>query len=321
MLKTGKRAIELQFFPPKNETAIQKEERIRLKKIAWGQVRATHLSALLVAGIQGMPLYGAVALLMDLYLDDDEDDADTVVRKYFGEGWYKGPAVDALGVDFSKRVRLNTLIFESNRYSRDPSIEETIGHHMGGPALSTGKRFIRAYEDFSSGNVGSMQRGIESLLPAGLTNILRNSPIGRYQQDGAMETRRGDVIYDDLTSGDFFAGMIGFPPTGYTFAQEQTNIEQGISGAITKERSRLLKQYYVARRQGDYPESKRVFKEMQEFGKKHPSAQISYKSLKRSYTGHQRTTAKMHNGTTLSPMMKRVLEQERKEYDTSSLFE
>jgi hypothetical protein len=135
-----------------------------------------------------------------------------------------------------------------------------------------------------------------------------------------MKTRRGDVIYDDLTAGDFFAGMVGFPPTGYTFAQEQTNIEQKISGSVTKKRSKLLKQYYVARRQGDYPESKRVFKEMLAFGKKHPSARITYESLKRSYTGHQRTTAKMHNGTTLSPMMKRVLETERKEYDTSSLF-
>jgi hypothetical protein len=318
MFETGAEAIALQFRPPKNETAPQKEERMRLKKIAWGKVRAIHLSSLLIAGIQGMPLYGLVTGLWDLFLDDDEDDADTVVRKYFKEGWYKGPLVEALGMDFSKRVRLNSLIFESNRYSRDASVEEDIFHHLGGPAFSTGKRLKRAIDDFSEGEV---QRGIESALPGGLTNIIRNSPLGRYQQDGAMKTRRGDVIYDDLTAGDFFTGMIGFPPTGYTFAQEQTNVEQRISGAVTKERSKLLKQYYVARRQGDYPESKKVFKDMLAFSKKHPSARINYESLKRSYTGHQRTTAKMHNGTTLSPMMKRVLEEERNNYDTSSLFD
>jgi hypothetical protein len=318
MFKAGRQALELSFAPKKGETAAQKEERIRQRKIAWGKLRAIHLAALLIAGIQGMPLYGAVALLMDLTLDDDEDDADTVVRKYFGEGWYKGPLVDAMGVDFSKRVRLNSLLFEANRYSRDPSVEENIFHHLGGPAFSTGKRLLRAYGDFSEGEV---QRGIESTLPAGLTNILRNSPLGRIYQDDAMKTRRGDVIYDDLTAGDFFAGMVGFPPTGYTFAQEQTNVEQKISGAVTKKRSKLLKQYYVARRQGDYPEVRRLRAEMTKFGKKHPSARITYDSLKRSYRGHQRTTAKMHNGTTISPMMKRVLEAERKEYDTSSLFE
>ena len=318
MFKTGREALELQFFPPKNETAPQKEERMRLKKVAWGKLRAIHLSSLLIAGIQGMPLYGAVTALMDLYLDDDEEDADTVVRKYFGEGWFKGPAVDALGVDFSKRVRLNSLLFEANRYSRSDSIEEDLFYHFGGPAFSTGKRIYRAGKDFSDGEI---QRGIESALPAGLTNVLRNSPIGRYQQDGAMETRRGDVIYDDLTAGDFFAGIVGFPPVGYTFAQEQTNIEQGISRAVTEERSKLLKKFYVSRRQGDYSESKQVMKDMIEFGKKHPSAAISYDSLKRSYKGHQRTTAKMYNGTTLSPMMKSVLEEERKEYDTSSLFD
>jgi len=79
-----------------------------------------------------MPIYGAVASLTDLILEDDEDDADTVVRKYFGEGWFKGPLVDALGVDFSKRVRLNSLLFEANRYTRDPSIEESIFYHIGG---------------------------------------------------------------------------------------------------------------------------------------------------------------------------------------------
>ena len=318
MFKTGKQALELSFAPKKGETAAQKEERVRQRKIAWGKLRAIHLSSLLIAGVQGMPIYGAVALVMDLYLDDDEDDADTVVRKYFKEGWFKGPLVDALGVDFSKRVRLNSLIFEANRYSRSDSIEEDLFYHFGGPAFSTGKRMFRAGKDFSDGEI---QRGIESALPAGLTNVLRNSPIGRYQQDEAMETRRGDVIYDDLTAGDFFSGMVGFPPTGYTFAQEQSNIEQGIDKAVGRERSRLLKQYYVARRQGDYPESKKVFEDMLSFSKKHPSARINYESLKRSYKGHQRTTAKMHNGTTLSPMMKRVLEEQRKEYDTSSLFD
>ena len=311
MFKTGKRAIELQFFPPKNETAPQKEERLRQKKIAWAQVRAVQLSSLLVAGIAGMPLYGLVTAVVDLSLDDDEDDSDTVVRKYFGEGWYKGPAVAALGVDFSKRVRLNSLLFEANRYSKDPSLEESFFHYFGGPAASTILRGARSVKDFSDGEV---ERGIESALPAGLTNILRNSPIGRFQKEGGMRTRRGDVIYDDVTAGDFFAGIVGFPPAGYTFAQEQTNVEQRISGAVTKERSKLMKRYYQARREGDYPESAAVFQEIMEFGEEHPTAAITYDSLKRSYAGHQRTTAKMHNGTTLSPMMKGVLEAEREEY-------
>ena len=317
MFKTGERALSLSFAPKKGETATQKEERIRQRKIAWAQVRATHLSALLIAGIQGMPLYGAVALAMDLYLGDDEDDADTVVRKYFKERWYKGPLVDALGVDFASRVRLNSLIFEANRYHTDASIEEHIGHHLGGPAFSTGKRFFRAGEDFANGEI---ERGIESALPAGLTNVLRNSPIGRFQKDEGMQTRRGDVIYDDLTAGDFFAGMVGFPPSGYTFAQEQTNIEQRINKKVTKERSKLLKKFYMAMRQGNYPEATQVKRDMAKFGKKHPSARISYESLLRSFKGHQRTTAKMHNGTTLSPLMKRTLEEQRSEYDDSGFF-
>mgnify|MGYP003634529323 CR=1 FL=1 len=318
MFQTGKTALDLQFNAPKNETAAQKEDRLQRKKVAWAQLRAIHLSSLLIAGVAGMPLYGAVSAILDLALDDDEEDADTVVRKYLSEYWFKGPLVDALGVDFSKRVRLNSLLFEANRYARDPSIEESLGHHLGGPAFSTGKRLMRAYDDFSEGEI---ERGLESALPGGLTNMLRNSPLGRFYKDEAMETRRGDVIYDDLTAGDFFAGMVGFPPTGYTFAQEQSNVEQKIDRAVSEKRSKLLKQYYVARRQGNYPETREVVKEIREFGKRHPSARIGYDTLKKSYKGHQRTTAKMHNGTTLSPLMKQVLEQERKNYDTSGLFD
>ena len=36
-------------------------------------------------------------------------------------------------------------------------------------------------------------------------------------------TRRGDPIYDDITNGDLLAQLIGFPPTEYTRAAEETS--------------------------------------------------------------------------------------------------
>ena len=64
-------------------------------------------------------------MIANLFLDEDEDDAETIVRKHIGEGWYKGALTELLDVDVSQRVALTNLLFQVNRYNRNPSPEET----------------------------------------------------------------------------------------------------------------------------------------------------------------------------------------------------
>jgi hypothetical protein len=65
------------------------------KKIARNQLLGVHLSSLLLAGIGGMPIYGLISMIVDLFRDDDEDSADELTRKAVTEFWYKGPIVAA----------------------------------------------------------------------------------------------------------------------------------------------------------------------------------------------------------------------------------
>ena len=303
MLKTGKMFMD--------NTFAKDAEGKKLRAIATKQMLGILGSSLFFAGIHGIPLYGAVQLLADLFLlGDDEDDFNTIVRDYVGEGWYKGAfnqVLDELGVgaDVASRVRLTGLLLQENRYNTDPSPEEFIGYYLGGPALSVAKRFGRGMQDLLNGQT---QRGIESLLPTGFSNAYKASPFGRYQQDGGIYTRRVDPIYDDMTSGELFAQFLGFAPAEYVRIQEESQRIKRIDNALGTERSDLTRRYYIAARTGDFAEIMEIEREIAAFNAAHPSFEISNDSIIRSLRQHMETSENMYNGVTLSPAMRRAAE-------------
>jgi hypothetical protein len=306
MLKAGKLAAENMFA--------KDAEGKQLRTMALKQVAGIHGSALFFAGVQGVPLYGAVSMFFDLFLlDDEEDDFDTAVRKHIGEGWYKGAVTELTGVDVAGRVRLTGLLLQENRFNKDASLEENLAFYLGGPALSTANRLYRGVEDLHSGDIGSVERGIENLAPAGVTNAYRNT-LGRYKRQGGIDTRRGDPIYDDMTGGDFAAYALGFPPSEYTFIQERTARNKGVEAAITTKRTRLTKQFYIANRMGDYEKMGELVDEMVEHNKRHPVEAITPTNIMTSFKAHMKTSANMHNGVTVSPLMKHAIMVSNMEY-------
>ena len=306
MLKAGKLAAENMFA--------KDAEGKQLRTMALKQVAGIHGSALFFAGVQGVPLYGAVSMIADLFfLDDEEDDFDTAVRKNLGEGWYKGAVTELTGVDVAGRVRLTGLLLQENRFNKDASLEENLAFYLGGPALSTANRLYRGVEDLHSGDIGSVERGIENLAPAGVTNAYRNT-LGRYKRQGGIDTRRGDPIYDDMTGGDFAAYALGFPPSEYTFIQERTARNKGVEAAITTKRTRLTKQFYIANRMGDYEKMGELVDEMVEHNKRHPVEAITPTNIMTSFKAHMKTSANMHNGVTVSPLMKHAIMVSNMEY-------
>ncbi len=279
------------------------------RKIAAKQIAGIHLSSLFFAGVHGVPLYGAVQLLADLLLfDDDEDDTNEVVRAYLGEGWYKGAfnqILDevGLGADVASRVRLTGLLLQENRYNPDPSAEEFIGYYVGGPALSVAKRTGRGVVDLLNGET---QRGIENILPVGFSNAYKS--LGRYQQDGGIYSRRVDAIYDDMTGGELFTQFLGFAPAEYIRIQEENQRVKRIDRSLAKQRSDLTKKYYIAARQGDWAEIGRLESEIQKFNSEHPSFEVTSDSIARSLKQHMKSSENMYNGVSLSPAMRRAVE-------------
>jgi hypothetical protein len=278
---------------------------------AFKQIMGFHGTALFFSGVYGLPLYGAVQLVMDaLFFDDDEDDFNTMVRKQIGEGWFKGPLQEATGINIADRVRLTGLLIQENRYNSNASLEEDIMFYLGGPALSVGKRMLRAKDDFANGQV---QRGIESALPAGVANAYKTT-FGRYQEQGGIYTRRNDPMYADMSTWEMLAQGIGFAPADYIFQQEQNQRDKRVERAIVDERTNLMRRYYVALRVNDFDESSAILDEIFEFNDKHPYASIANEDIQRSLDSHRRTSYEMYNGVTINPLVRYAIEQSRREY-------
>ena len=281
------------------------------RKIALKQIVGIHLSSVFFAGVHGIPLYGAAQMITDWFLLDDEDNADDIVRDFFGEGWFKGPfnqILDAAGIgaDVASRVRLTGLLLQENRYNPDPSAEEFFGYYLGGPALSVAKRVGRGIDDIVF--KGETQRGIENMLPVGVSNAYK--ALGRYQQDGGIYSRRTNPIYDDMTSGELVTQFFGFAPAEYLRIQEEKQRAKRIDLAINKERSGLTRKYYVSARRGDWAEIERLKGEILKFNKKHPSFELDEESIVRSLKQHGKTTEEMYYGVSLSPIMRRIIKEQ-----------
>lgn len=281
------------------------------RNVAMKQIAGVMGASFALAGVVGMPLAREIMQLLDFFFfDDEEDDVETVVRKAIGEGFYKGPLTALLGVDLSSRIGLSGLILQANRYNHDASLEEDVFHYLGGPAWSVVSSYNRGFKDIMSGN---MERGIETMLPAGVRNAYQAA--FRFPRDEGVLTRRGDPIVDDLSFGELAAKFVGFAPAEYTRTQEMTQQGKRIDTAVNRTRTTLLRRYYVAQRMGDYGESRQIMDRIRDFNRRHPTARIDADSFRRSMRQHRETSARMYHGVSISPNMRRAIQESDSEWD------
>ena len=288
------------------DTAL-KGETAEVKKAARKQLYGIVLSSTLLAGASGLPLIGSVMMLANLFLDDEEEDAETILRKHIGEFAYKGPISALLGTDISTRIGLSNLLFRDNPYNDDASDADLLLSIIGGPAWSVSQSFSRGIKDINQGNI---ERGVEAMLPAAFRNAYKGAY--RYPRDEGILTRRGDIIHDDITTGGLVSQIIGFPPTDYTLKQEQNQQLKKIDRAINERRTKLLKKFYVATRMGDDTDD--LLEEIRKYNDRHPQHAITPDSILRSMKMHYMSSAKMHNGVTLSPKNRSMLLEFSNEY-------
>jgi len=280
-------------------------------KVAMRQLIGIAGSSLLLAGVQGLPMFGAVMVVANMFLDDDEDDAETIVRKYIGEGWYKGPTTQYTGVDVANRIGLSNLFFRMNPYNKDMSVADYAWAIGLGPAGSIAKQQYRGAKQLLEGE--DVYRGIETLVPAAVRNGMKILRWG-YFDEGAIKSRRGDIIVDDISAGDLASQLFGFAPVSYTLQQEKNLSTKRIDRATNKRRTRILRQFYIARRMGDTHGVREAFEKLNRFNRDHPSYSVKTSTIIKSMRKHAETSAEMVGGITMSPRMKRELLEHQREY-------
>jgi hypothetical protein len=280
------------------------------------EIRAAALRQLLgvvgmagiLAGVQGLPLVGVITMLANLVFDDEEDDAETRMRKYFDEGVYSGALNYLLGVNVASRIGLTDLLIQNTGYKDQASTVEQILALIGGPVYGVSTRVLDGVEELFEGQT---QRGIEKILPTGLSNALKSI---RYATEGA-NTRRGDPIVGEMSYANAAGQFFGFAPAEYTRQLEINANVKGIDRAVNEKKTKLLRQFYVASRMGDTDTAENIMEEIRKFSIRHPGVAITLATILKSMKQHMRTSATMYHGITLSKGMMPALMANIAEYE------
>ncbi len=280
-----------------------------MSQTAFRQLKGIMASSLLLAGVQGMPIYGAVAMIANAFRDEDEEDFETSARQYLGEGLYKGGVNALFGVDVANRIGLSNLLFRMNPYNKDRSLAEVGAELFAGPGFSVASQMYRGFNDITDGK--GFWRGVETMSPSAVRNAFKTY---RYWDEGAAKTRRGDIIADDITSGELMFQFFGFAPTKVTFEQERNMSTKNIDRATNERRTNILRQLYISYNTGDIEGYQDALDESNAFNERHPYFMIDNRAATKSLLKHYDTTAGMYNGITISPKLRAPLANHRDDY-------
>lgn len=286
-----------------------------VRSAAKRQIAGIYASAALMAGVQGIPMFGIAAMMYNLFLKgDDDDDFDTAARKYLGEGIYNGAINAVSGLEISGRIGLSDLLFRDNNTRASDSVLLSLMETMGGPVFGVASRMERGLKLINDGNI---ERGIEQMLPSAFGNMAKSI---RFATEGA-NTLRGDPINGEVGAWNSFAQFFGFAPAEYTRQLEINSSLKNIERTALETRTKLLRQYYVAYRAGDIAEAQSVVEDIVKYNRKFPTSAITPDTIKKSMEQHNRTTRDMYHGITLNKALRPQLMQNAYEYDAGLFSE
>jgi len=272
-------------------------------------------SVALFSGAQGLPFYQMFSQLFDLFFtEDDEEDFNTLVRTGIGELGYKGVFDYLTNMSVSGRIGLSGMFYREPYNAENQSTLANIIEGVGGPAVGLSIRFLdRAPTLFSQGDYW---RFTETIMPSAIANVLRS---GRYSLEG-VDTLRGDPIVGDVSPFSAAAQFFGFAPADYIRQLEQNRALTRIDRAIGAQRTQLLRQLYVARRQGDLASYRSTMQEIREFNRRNPQYPIGRDTIENSLSSHLESTNRMHHGVLFSTRNEAMLRRMAEQWDAPSVW-
>jgi hypothetical protein len=304
--------VSMYYMLFKTAREAYKNEDPEIRKAAMKQLAGIYGTAALFAGAQGLPMFGILAMVYNLFADEDEDDLETATRSYLGEFFYKGLFNYVTNTEIAARTGLSDLIIRDAGKQDSQTIALTMMEMLGGPVYGVASKVERGLNMIKEGNV---QRGIENIVPTSLGNLLKSI---RYATEGT-QTLRGDPITGEVNSWNIAAQLFGFAPADYTKQLEINSRLKGIDKKINQEASKIKRQYYIASRVGDTDAKDEAREKLLELGAKHKGLEINSATineiLDRSMQAQQRATKETVNGVRYSSKMRKELLDMAKELE------
>lgn len=262
------------------------------------------------AGVQGLPFFGEIMSILDLFFtDDEEDDFATMAQKSLQEPFYHGLVNYISGAEVASRISMSGLIFRENKIEKNQSMLYDLAEMLGGPVLGTFFNIERGINQISEGEI---YRGIESMTPSAVRAIMRAA---RYEAEGGATTKRGDEIVP-ISNWDIAIQLLGYTPESYARMQEATGREKRKTEAARNRKNKLYRRYNEALGEGDYEALREVLNDMAEFSREYP--ENGKFDLERSQRGFRQRSGEMIGGVYFPDYSRASVEESFAEYDPST---
>jgi hypothetical protein len=277
-------------------------DQVEAMKAARRQLVGVYGMAGMFAGVKGMPLYWVAEMAYNALQDDDDEDFDTVMRKFLGDLIFKGPVNYFTNLAVADRVGWTDLIYRENKGGKaDASALSQITEAILGAPYSIINSFYRGKELIGE---GQFERGVEAMLPVALRNILKGV---RYATEGA-NTLRGDPVMGDINGYNAMMQVLGFAPADLLARYEDNAYAKRFQDATVGQSKKLLKQYYVADRLGDYDRANMLRDKLFALSDKHDLG-ITEETISQSVTARDKISDEMHNGIQLNKRLRNQIER------------
>ena len=210
---------------------------------AFAYMLGTHFT---MTGLAGTPLVATLAFILNGIFGDDDDSAEDTMRKWIGDKGMSDLLIRGLpaylGVDVSERIGAGNMFspfpyLNATPLSGREGANETLVAMMG-PFAS---QFIRMSQGAAYMSEGDMYKGIEMMLPNGLTNAMRAF---RYATEG-YTTKNGTVTIppEEYGAMETFFQALGLPTTVTTDRYRLQEKLMNTQERRQREESRLNKAY------------------------------------------------------------------------------
>ena len=267
-----------------------KGETAEVRRAAFRQFMFINGMSFSIAGLFGMPFFGAISTLVNMVaalintLDDEEEEPFNARREMmlaFPEWMTKGPVNYLTNIEVSNRASVaNGLLFRE-----DPYEIEKFGY--------VGSAMMQAFGPMGNfaRNVpygvrlmaeGDLSKGIEQMVPSFLRNGLKTF---RYLDEGVV-TNDGVSIKDDLTGWMLAKQFFGFSPADLSSIYETRALAKEYEQKVMKRRSALLKSRFMAITSGDRELLRETNRRLAEFRRLYPRL-INSRTYESSFKSRQ----------------------------------
>ena len=256
------------------------------REVARSQLVGIFGSSYILAGVQGMPLYGAAELLATLTHmaigDDDEPfDATAYVDSALTETGRKGLINKFINLDIAARTGFNGMLWRED-YKRMGDVGPvlyTLEQAMGpayAAAMGVGRGIGLAFE-------GEYQRAVEAIAPSYIRNAWKTL---RYAEEG-VRNKDGVPVVENVGDYNLMMQLVGFAPSEVSYARERASAASKLSDKLVSRRSSLLDQYYAAWQEQDAEGMDEALDNIMKFNAKNPQKglAITQSTLRKSING------------------------------------